>query len=345
MSSAHYWVSCPNEGLPAKRRMTLSNRALQRLQQLVTDVPLSPERYTLHEIIGQGGMGTVYRAHDSVLERDVAFKLLDERSEGVAEAGARLQREANILAQLEHPGIVPVHDAGELSDGRAFYVMQLVRGERLDEYASHGLSRGDALRLMLRLCEIVAFANARYVVHRDLKPGNIMIGPFGEVLLLDWGVAKLLVPAMGNATDTPASRRLPVTSAADPTVDGMIVGTPGYMSPEQEAGDSARVEQTADVYSLGVILRELLQSAPDANNRALNAIVDRATAWKSGDRYVSAAAFADDIRRWLDGQSVSAHQESTVERAVRVYRQHQAAVLLVLTYLLVRVVILLWRHI
>lgn len=325
--------------------MTLSNRAVQRLQQLVMEAPLPPERYTLHEVIGQGGMGTVYRAHDSVLGRDVAFKVLDARSQLVVDSSARLQREANILAQLEHPGIVPVHDAGELDNGRAFYVMQLVRGERLDEHVAHGMSRGDVLRLMLRLCEIIAFANAQGVVHRDIKPGNVMIGPFGEVLVLDWGVAKLMINARTDSAPirAPATLRADLTAAS--TVDGMVVGTPGYMSPEQAAGASARVDQTADVYALGIIMRELLQTTRESSDRALKAIVGLATADDSHHRYASAAALAADIRRWLDGQSVSAHQETMAERTLRAYRQHQTAVLLVLTYLIVRVIILLWRHI
>ncbi|MEP6834087.1 MAG: serine/threonine-protein kinase [Gemmatimonas sp.] len=325
--------------------MTLSNHAVQRLRQLVTDAPHAPARYTLHEIIGHGGMGTVYRAHDSVLARDVAFKVLDARSPLIIDASARLRREANILAQLEHPGIVPVHDAGELDNGNAFYVMQLVRGERLDEHVARGVSRGDALRLMLRLCEIVAFANAQGVIHRDLKPGNIMIGPFGETRLLDWGVAKILTQSSDTATSQSAPDPVRAESSATPTADGMIVGTPGYMSPEQASGDSAHVDQTADVYSLGVIMRELLHATPEPSGRALDAIVRRAVADNQRDRYTSAATLAEDIRRWLDGQSVSALRETPTERLLRVYRQHQTAVLLVLTYLVIRVVILLWRHI
>src|SRR5690606_19887505 len=99
------------------------------------------------------------------------------------------------LARLEHPGIVPVHDAGKLPDGRAYYTMALVRGVRLDAHLEHGMTRGDALRLFARLCEVVAFAHARGVIHRDLKPQNVMLGPFGEVLVLDWGLAKVVTRA------------------------------------------------------------------------------------------------------------------------------------------------------
>lgn len=330
--------------------MALSNHAVLRLQQLVSHAPVPPSRYTLHEVIGRGGMGVVYRAYDVQLRRDVAFKVLDERrSESGTHAGERLQREAVILAQLEHPGIIPIHDVGELENGKAFYVMRLVRGVRLDEHVARGIScgitRGDVLRLMLRLCETVAFANAQGVVHRDLKPGNIMIGPFGEVLVLDWGVAKWLshdrVISSNSNDDTNAQS----ASSIAVTMDGMMVGTPGYMSPEQQTGASAHVDQTADVFALGVIMREMLQQVNEPPNRALDAIMSCAAATQPSQRYSGAAALADDVRRWMDGQAVHAYHESTLEKCARMYRQHQTAVLLVVTYLVVRTVILLWRHI
>lgn len=326
--------------------MALSNHAVTRLQQLVSAAPAPPTRYTLHEIIGQGGMGTVYRAHDALLRRDVAFKVLDEHRNGAsAFANERLQREATILAQLEHPGIVPVHEVGALENDQAFYVMRLVRGERLDEHLARGVGRGDVLRLMLRLCETIAFANAQGVVHRDLKPGNIMIGPFGEVLVLDWGVAKLLSHEPDIVPNKTASANRIAGESVPTTMDGVVVGTPGYMSPEQHAGASANVDQTADVFALGVIMREMLAHANESTNRALDAIMNCATALEPSKRYASATALADDVRRWMDGQSVLAYHESLVEKLARVYRQHQTAVLLVVTYLVVRTVILLWRHI
>lgn len=325
--------------------MTLSNHAVSRLKQLVSHAPVPPARYTLHEVIGQGGMGTVYRAHDTGLGRDVAFKVLDERAALGSDASDRLRREASILAGLEHPGIIPVHDVGELENGGAFYVMRLVRGERLDEHVARGVGRGDVLRLMLRLCETVAFANAQGVIHRDLKPGNIMIGPFGEVLVLDWGVAKLITSTHSALPPHPAAVDSRSLDEIATTVDGMVVGTPGYMSPEQQAGASARVNQTADVFALGVIMRELLSHVKEPTDRALDAIMNCATASEPSARYAGANNLARDIRRWLDGQSIAAYKESALERALRLYRQHQTAILLVLTYLIVRSVILLWRHI
>src|SRR5215813_2064128 len=147
-------------------------------------------------------MGTVYRAVDTELERQIAIKVLNgpEAGEDIAR---RMVREAQIIARLEHPGIVPVHDVGALPDGRVFYAMKYVRGRRLDEYAAETESIRDRLRKFQAACDAVAFAHAHGVIHRDLKPQNIMIGSFGEVLVLDWGVAKIL------------RRREPAASEAD----------------------------------------------------------------------------------------------------------------------------------
>ena len=168
----------------------LDDRAVEQLRTIVGRPATPGDRYVVHELIARGGMGEVYRAVDTSLGRDVALKVLPlAAAPGMAE---RLEREARVLARLEHPGIVPVHDVGALDDGRLYYVMRLVRGRRLDEYSRDGPTRGELLRVFLRLCDAVAFAHAQGVIHRDLKPGNIMIGPFGEVLVLDWGVARVL---------------------------------------------------------------------------------------------------------------------------------------------------------
>src|SRR5262249_37071114 len=151
--------------------------ALRHLQQVLGDAEPPGDRYRIGAVVGEGGMGTVYRARDRVLDRDVALKVL--RADVAApEAATRLRREARILARLEHPGIVPVHDGGLLADGRVYYVMKLVRGERLEQFAREA-PLAEALRLFLRVCETVGFAHAAGVVHRDLKPSNIMVGSFG----------------------------------------------------------------------------------------------------------------------------------------------------------------------
>src|SRR6204780_2954750 len=169
----------------------LSDNALARLRN-GTELPdLSGTRYRLIAQVARGGMGVVYAAEDQRLQRRVALKVLEvPGNEG--DLASRLIREARVLARLEHPGIVPVHDAGTLADGRVFYTMKFVEGQRLDKFIEGVESVQDRLRLFLRICEAVAFAHTRGVLHRDLKPANIMVGPFGEVLVMDWGLAKIL---------------------------------------------------------------------------------------------------------------------------------------------------------
>ncbi len=317
--------------------MSLPSDAVRHLQRVLREPEATGGRYEMREPVGQGGMGTVYRAFDRVLEREVALKVLrvDLTDDGSA---ARLEREARILARLEHPGIVPVHDAGMLADGRIFYVMKLVRGERLEEVA-RGASLTELLRLFLRVCETVGFAHARGVVHRDLKPSNIMVGAFGEVLVLDWGIARVLrddpVPEI---TDAVRSEATPRDSPGTDTAPGTVLGTPGFMAPEQAQGWLHLVEPRSDVYSLGAILRSLLGNGEREASvpRAVGSIWRRALAAEPAGRYPSTAALAADITRFLDGEPVEAHRETIGERAGRIFRKYQTAIILVLTYLVIR---------
>ncbi len=279
-----------------------------------------PARYRMIDVIGEGGMGVVWRARDTVLDRDVAVKVIAAHLDGDALA-ARLAREARILATLEHPGIVPVFDMGVGDDGTSWYAMRLVRGVRLDVAAADGRPRRDLIRIVEQLCDTMAFAHSHGVVHRDLKPGNVMLGPFGEVVVLDWGVAE---------------------DGADATVDGSIVGTPGFMSPEQSA--ARRTDARSDVFGIGAILRELLRVHGEVP-RALGSIVARACAAEPEDRYANAIELRDDLRRYTAGERVLAHRESWLEAAARLTHTYRTAILLVLAYLVMRVAILLWRGI
>lgn len=203
----------------------LDDAAVGRLREVLAHPDLGDERYQLLEPLGEGGMGVVYRAFDRRLQREVAIKLLRPDAVG-ADDGARLRREAELLARLEHPGVVPVHDVGTTPDGRAFLVMTRVAGRRLDEAVREGLPLGERLRVFLRLCETLAHAHALGIVHRDLKPSNVMIGAFGEVLAMDWGVARRAgAHGDGGAAGASAAR-------GDATRDGTVVGTPGFMAPE-----------------------------------------------------------------------------------------------------------------
>src|SRR5262245_46243239 len=189
----------------------LPDKVIDRLRESLDAPDLTGAPYALGRELGRGGMGTVYEAHDHRLGRIVALKALSSLDTG-DDAVERLWREARILARLEHPGIVPIHDVGTLPDGRPYYVMKLVQGRRLDEYLRMRPPLPELCRVFLRICEPVAFAHSHGVIHRDLKPENIMLGPFGELLVLDWGVARTL----GQAEKA-----------------GVVIGTSLYMAPEQ----------------------------------------------------------------------------------------------------------------
>lgn len=321
--------------------MTLPNETVAHLRQVLQSPELPGARYEIREPVGHGGMGTVYRAHDRVLGRDVALKVLRADLAG-REAAVRLEREARILARLEHPGIVPVHDVGVLADGRVYYVMKLIRGERLHDFAS-GSGRTDVLRVLVRVCETVGFAHAHGVVHRDLKPSNIMVAGFGEVLVLDWGIARV----RGTAEpDGASSGSLSVGTSVDAdTAPGVVLGTPGFMAPEQAQGIAGQVDARTDVYALGAVLRAVAGPGNPAARvpRPLEAIWNRALSPDPAGRYASAAELAADITNFLDALPVAAYRESFGERAGRVFRKYQTAIILVLTYLAIRLLFLAMR--
>jgi len=292
----------------------ISDRAIDRLREAAS-WPELDARYEITGVAGFGGMGTVYVARDHVLDRDVAVKVLDLADRNGSRA-RRLQREAHILARLDHPGIVPIHDAGSLEDGRAFYVMKLVRGRRLDDLIRDAVPIATRLTMVDRILDAVAFAHAHGVVHRDLKPENVMVGGFGEVYVMDWGVAQ--------------------DGSAD--AEAAVVGTPGFMAPEQElAGD---VDPRADVYALGVLLA--LVSGEDAP-ASLRAIARKAHAVDASRRYQNVEAMAADLARFRNQDPVEAYQESAAERAVRLYRRYELPILLIVAYIVMRFVMLVWR--
>jgi serine/threonine protein kinase len=324
----------------------LSDQALDRLR-MAADVPdLSSTGYVLLDKLGAGGMGSVFLVQDTALGRQVALKVLGI-VDSSGEFSARLLREARIIAQLEHPGIVPVHDVGTLPDGRVFYTMKLVQGRRLDQRREELGGLPERLRTFQKICEAVAFAHAHQVLHRDLKPQNIMVGKFGEVLVMDWGLAKLLnieIPAESSLA--PTIRLQPFSSDADTaeadTAHGVVLGTPGYMAPEQALGDIATVGPRADVYSLGAVLRFLLDDSGRVP-KALAAIASKAMAGDAQQRYGSVEELANDIAHYLDGLPVSAYPEGPLPRLWRWVVKNSAWILLIVAYLVMRTLFVLWR--
>lgn len=293
----------------------ISDRAVGRLREAAA-WPALDARYEITGVAGHGGMGTVYVARDHVLDRDVAVKVLDVADQRGSRA-ERLRRESHILARLDHPGIVPVHDAGTLGDGRAFYVMKLVQGRRLDDLVRAQPSLPARLDAFSRILDAVAFAHAHGVVHRDLKPENIMVGGFGEVYVMDWGVAQ----------------------EADGEPERVIVGTPGFMPPEQERADV--VDRRADIFALGTLLAHLAGDAPPA----LGAIARKASDADADRRYQDVEELAADLSRFRNQDPVGAYRESAAERLGRLYRRYELPVLLLVAYVLMRLVLLFWRGI
>jgi serine/threonine protein kinase len=300
----------------------LSDRAVASLRTVVEQPEILAGRYEVMDVIGRGGMGVVYRAHDPLLGRDVAIKVLNVLSEN-SDSAAILRREARVLARLQHPGIVPIYDAGEFDDGRIFYVMRLVRGTTLAKVTATGETLGNLMRHFLRACEAIDFAHGQGIVHRDLKPGNIMIGAQGETVILDWGIA-----ALSNERDAGV----------------LSAGTPGFAAPEQlSVGTQADVR--TDVYGLGQILLGILAAQGNTAPRALMSIARSATAAEPGDRYASAAELTADVRRWMDREAVLRHRETGTERFGRLYLRYQPLILLLLAYAVMRVAFFLWRGI
>jgi serine/threonine-protein kinase len=311
-------------------------------------------RYRFVGNVGEGAMGTVHLVQDQQLHRTIAYK---EMSEDIAQQPALASKflaEAQITAQLEHPNIVPVYAL----EGQAAYTMKLIRGRTVEDLINETrklLKKGRPLDedhalearldLFLKVCDAMAFSHARGVVHRDLKPENIMLGEFGEVYVMDWGIAHLLT---GDFTDHPHVEGL--LDEGD-----LIIGTAGYMSPEQADGKTAELTGASDQYALGLILHELIGLKPAVTGKnplhimtrqqlgevnklvhmarrpiapELVAIVDKATRFEPSQRYESVDAMADDLRRFLRGEAVRAKPDNPWQALVRFTGRHRQATLL-----------------
>jgi serine/threonine protein kinase len=328
---------------------SLSDRVVARLQADMQLPDLSGTRYNLLRYVACGGMGSVWLAEDTVLKRRVALKVLDLAAPA-DDLDVRLLREARILAVLEHPGMVPVHDAGTLADGRAFCCMKYVEGQTLAQHIAT-LNLPHRLRLLERIAEPLDFAHARGFIHRDLKPDNVMIGAFGEVLVMDWGLAKGGVTSLEAGETEIATAVQPTQNSLRVTGQGSVLGTRGYMSPEQARGE-IEVDHRTDIFSLGAILTFMLTgSAPGelpaaslSVPRPLRAICEKAMAADPDARYQSAREMTADITHYLNGEPVSAYPEGLLERSGRAFARHRAAVVLVAVYLIMRVLFILFAR-
>ena len=358
----------------------LSDSTVKRLREEADLPDLSGTKYRAIQRVASGGMGTVYLAQDTNLGRKLAVKVMNLQDSS-GEQAARMLREARIVALLEHPGIVPIHDVGTLGDGRVFYAMKLVQGGRLDQCVNENISLPDLLRVFQKVCEAVAFAHAHGVIHRDLKPENIMVGAFGEVLVMDWGVAKVLASharengdqverELSDDSELDARTTLPLSNGAEAvgeTAGGVVIGTPAYMSPEQILGETGQLDERTDVYALGAILyfltagrtpfnpasmsdarEQIVNNAPVRPRqvnpklpRAIEAMALKALSKQQIDRYGTAQEMADDVVRFLDGKPVSAYPENIVERMGRWANQHRFIILLIMAYLVMRLIVLL----
>jgi serine/threonine protein kinase len=343
----------------------LSDTVVGHLREVATWPELPSDRYTLRRPLGRGGMGTVYAARDALLGRDVAIKVSnapvpDSHLEG------RLRQEARVLARLEHPGIVPVHDAGRLDDGRLYYVMKLISGRTLTDLEPELDHEAAVLLVFERVAEAVAFAHAAGIVHRDIKPSNIMVGQFGEVLVLDWGIAKIATGGLAGGAEGSGRGAGGFAGGAEgfggsagefgrgtgaATGAGVRVGTPGFMAPEQARGDAAAVTAAADVHALGALLFWMLvgrapgdtddvavglKNAKWAVPKRLRAIVVKCLQPDPARRYRDAAEVGGDLACYRAGQAVSAHRETILDRAERWFTTYRTAILLVAAYLVMR---------
>jgi serine/threonine protein kinase/tetratricopeptide (TPR) repeat protein len=246
--------------------------------------PGSPPGYELLDEIGRGGMGVVYRARDAALDRDVAVKLLSDRYPADSPATQRFLSEARISGQLQHPGIPAVHQVGTLADGRPFLAMKLIKGSTLEAILKQlwdGLEirptprtdpaaeRGRLLAIFEAVCQAVGYAHAHRVIHRDLKPANVMVGAFGEIQVMDWGLAKVLGEPTPPTAVAQAAAETQAWTEVSPTPEGgahtqagSLVGTPAFIAPEQAVGEIERVNERSDVFGLGAVLAVLLTGKP-----------------------------------------------------------------------------------
>src|SRR5262245_61744567 len=262
--------------------------------------------------IGRGGMGVVWRARDLSLDREVAIKFLHEKFSADSSVAERFVEEARITGQLQHPGIPAVYHVGKLADGRPYLAMKLIKGQTLHELLAEK-ELPNWLAIFEAGCQAVGYAHARNVIDRDLKPANVMVGSFGQVQVMDWGLAKVLsskaIPTTERIQTEPFSTdiRSPRASDSSDTQAGSVIGTPAFMSPEQAAGEVDRIDQRSDVFAIGAILCTILTGKPPYQGRTAEAV-----------RAAAVLGKMDDALARLDGRGAEPGLVSLAKRCLAV---------------------------
>jgi serine/threonine protein kinase len=334
-------------------------------------------RYRAVRFHAKGGLGEVFIAQDAELGREVALKRIQERHRGGGSSRRDFLREAEITARLEHPGVVPVHGLVQDETGQPCYAMRFIQGESLDaaikrfheadkapkrDPGERSLALRELLNRFIAVCNTISYAHSRGVLHRDLKPQNIMLGKYGETLVVDWGLAKPFerseeARAAGEETVRPSATQ----EAGDETHPGDVKGTPAYMSPEQACGRIDEITPASDIFALGATLYAILTGAPPfmgpnalakarhgdfppprrvkpAVPRALDAICCNAMALNPAQRYATAVVLAADVEKWLADEPVSGWAEPRTDRFRRWIRRHRTFVISALAVLLVALI-------
>ncbi|MAT38909.1 MAG: hypothetical protein CL946_04825 [Ectothiorhodospiraceae bacterium] len=348
----------------------LPDQTISHLQGILGRPNLQGTRYEYVRHIGIGGMSDVHLVYDTRLGREVAMKVL--RSEIDSEATKeRMLREARILAKLDHSNIVPVYDLGTLGEERVYYTMKFLEGKTLAEYTLENTELLDLLRVFIRVCNAVAHAHSKGVLHRDIKPENIMLLPYGEVMVVDWGIAKAGVESSDEANQNDFKFSSSSFTTSSTTIESTLLGTPSYCAPEiwKSVPDSGtfppKYTISSDIYSIGATLYYTLTGRPPlvANSfgelqrlsaghspppprtlqqeipRPIEAICLKALSASTQHRYTNAEHIARDLQLYLDGYEISAYKENMLERLVRWTKRNAFIVLLLFVYVLVRILL------
>ncbi|MEI6126641.1 MAG: serine/threonine-protein kinase, partial [Pseudomonadota bacterium] len=323
----------------------VDRESVSSIQELISRTG-AETKYIFDKELGRGGMGAIFSTVDQDVRRKVAMKVMLPSTSGNTAHIKRFLEEAQITGQLEHPNIVPVHEVGIDEESKIYFTMKLVKGEtleyiigKLDEVRKEYVEKytlGVLLQIFMKVCDGIGYAHSKGVLHRDLKPENIMVGDFGEALVMDWGLAKVL--GREDIHTGESSKSLDDQASAFHTMEGQVMGTPSYMSPEQAHGKISELDERSDIFSLGGILYKMLtyhapykgKNAREALDKArkrmlqppdlrapqnnipleLTAISMKAMAREKPDRYASAEDLKHDIQLYLDGKSVSARKDS-----------------------------------